>query len=79
MKNITQQQRDAKQAYLANQQVAMLAHYKQTGPTERAAIIKQVDSFLPAFRSNEERIFWLRFRYRLERMSDSRKVLEATQ
>lgn len=47
MNNLIQNQRDAKQAYLDNQQAPMIARYQIADQTERAAIIRQIDSFLP--------------------------------
>ena len=70
MENLTQQQKDAKQAYLDKQQATMLAQYENANREERKAIIKQIDSFLPVTRSKEERIFWLKLRSKLERMNE---------
>jgi len=47
MNNLTQTQWDAKQAYLDNQQAQGIARYEKADQTERAAIIRQIDSFLP--------------------------------
>lgn len=70
MENLTQQQKDAKTEYLEKQQATMLANYEKADCEERKAIIKQVDSFLPVTRSKDERIFWLKFRYSLERLNE---------
>ncbi len=70
MNNLTQQQRDAKQAHLNNQQEKMLAQYKKAATGERNAIIKHIDLFLPIAKSKDERIFWLKFRRKLERLNE---------
>ncbi len=70
MNNLTQQQRDAKQAHLDNQQEKMIAQYKKADTGERKAIIKHIDSFLPITKSKDERIFWLRFREKLEGLNE---------
>lgn len=70
MNNLTQEQLDAKQAYLNKQLATMLACYENADSTERKAIIKQVDSFLPVTRSKDEKTFWLKFRYKLERLCE---------
>ena len=70
MENLTQQQRDAKQAYLDKQQATILARCENSDSAERLAIIKQIDSFLPVTRSKDERIFWLKLRYKLERLNE---------
>lgn len=69
MDNLTQNQRDAKQAYLDNQQAQMIARYEKADKRERAAIIGQIDSFLPVIK-NDEKSFWLRFRQKLERLNE---------
>ena len=69
MNNLTQNQKDAKQAYLSRQQEKMLAQYKKAATGERNAIIKHIDSFLPITKSKSERIFWLRFREKLVRLN----------
>lgn len=67
MNNLTQTQQEAKTAYLNNQQDKMLAIYKDASVTEKKAIIKQIDSFLPVT-SEAEKVFWLKFRRKLEMM-----------
>ena len=69
MNNLTQTQQDAKQTYLNRQQEQMLAHYQNVSSDERKAIIKQIDSFLEVT-SNDEKMFWLKFRYKLERLNE---------
>lgn len=65
--NLTQTQQEAKDAYLNNQQQKMLALYKDATITEKKAIIKNIDSFLPVT-SESEKVFWLKFRRKLEMM-----------
>ncbi len=69
MNNLTQNQSGAKQAYLDNQQAQMIARYENADQNERAAIIKQIDSFLPVTK-DDEKSFWLSFRQKLERLND---------
>jgi hypothetical protein len=68
--NLTQLQRDAKEAYLNRQQEQMLALYKQSDTSERNAVIKQIDSFLSVI-SQDEKAFWLTFKRKLERLNES--------
>ena len=70
MNNLTQKQRDAKKAHLDNQTAQMMAQYEKADTGERNAIIKHIDSFLPITKSKDERIFWLRFREKLERLNE---------
>jgi hypothetical protein len=70
MNNLTQTQQQAKQAYLNHQSEQMLALYQNAEPSERAAIIKQIDSFLSVI-SQDEKIFWLKFRRKLESLNES--------
>lgn len=70
MNNLTQTQHDAKQAYLKHQSEQMLALYKQADKSERNAIIKQIDSFLSVI-SQDEKLFWLKFRNKLERLNEA--------
>lgn len=67
MNNLTQTQQAAKQAYLEKQQEKMLAIYQDAGIDEKKAIIKNIDSFLPVTKP-EEKTFWLKFRFKLERI-----------
>ncbi len=69
MNNLTQSQHDAKQAYLDNQREQMLDQYKNSDATERKAVIKQIDSFLEIV-PKDAKIFWLKFRQKLERLSE---------
>jgi hypothetical protein len=69
MTNLTQTQQDAKQAYLAYQSEQMLALYQDADKSERDAIIKQIDSFLSVISENEK-LFWLKFRRKLEVLNE---------
>lgn len=71
MTNLTQTQLDAKQAFLHKQSEQMLALYEKADASERKAIIKQIDSFLSLV-SEDGKIFWLKFRRKLEMLSESR-------
>lgn len=67
MNNLTQTQLEAKNAYLNNQQEKMLGLYKNASITEKKAIIRNIDSFLPVTKE-DEKVFWLKFRRKLEMM-----------
>ncbi len=69
MNNLTQTQQSAEQAYLDKQRERMLDQYRNADATERGAIIKQIDSF-PSVIPNYARIFWLKFREKLERINE---------
>ena len=69
MNNLTQTQQEAKEAYLNRKQETMLAHYQDADSGERSAIIRHIDSFLEAV-SRDEKIFWLKFRRKLERLNE---------
>jgi hypothetical protein len=73
MNNLTQTQTDTKQAFLNYQSEQMLALYEKADTDERKAIIKQIDSFLSVV-SKDGKIFWLKFRRKLEMLNES-KVL----
>jgi hypothetical protein len=47
----------------------MIARYEKADKVERAAIIRQIDSFLPVTRS-DEKLFWLKFQQKLERLNE---------
>ncbi|HMS39891.1 MAG TPA: hypothetical protein PKE69_06675 [Pyrinomonadaceae bacterium] len=68
MNNLTQQQRNAKRAHLDEQQAQMLEHYKTVSEKERAAIIRQINGFLPVTHSESEKAFWIEFRDKLEKV-----------
>ena len=64
MNNLTQTQKDAKQAYLNRQQAEMLTTYQNANQSERNAVIKQIDLFLEIVPPDAKR-FWLKFRCKL--------------
>src|SRR5688572_7487579 len=68
--NLTQKQQQATQAYLNYQTEQILALYQNADKTERNAIIKQIDSFLSVI-SKDEKLFWLKFRRKLEAINES--------
>ena len=70
MKNISDKHRDAKAAFLIDQQQKMLALYQNAGPEERAAIIRQIDGFLSVLSRDEQR-FWRSVRQKLERFGEN--------
>ncbi len=70
MNNLTQTQQDAKQAYLGRQQAEMLTTYQNANQSERNAVINQIDSFLEVI-PKDAKIFWLKFRYKLERLNEN--------
>ena len=72
MNNLTQAQQDAKQAYLDRQQDEMLVIYQNADKAERSAIIRQIDSFLSVI-TKGEKIFWLKFRRKLETIDETNK------
>ncbi len=74
MNNLTQTQQDAKAAYLKYQQEQMLALYENADTDERKAVIKQIDSFFSVI-SKDEKLFWLKFRRKLEILNEKPKVL----
>ena len=76
MNNLTQKQQDAKQAFLDKQQEQMLDRYQKANTSERKAVIRQIDSFLPITKSKDEKLFWLKFREKLERLNEKSKVNE---
>ncbi len=74
MNNLTQTQQQAKQAFLNRQQDEMLAIYQNADTTEREAIIKNIDSFLEVV-PKDAKIFWLKFRRKLETLNEQSSVL----
>jgi hypothetical protein len=63
MNNLTQTQKDAKQAYLNKQLEYKCSNgYQDADKNERAAIIRQTDGFLPVTTIKSEKNFWLKFR-----------------
>jgi hypothetical protein len=67
--NLTQSQKEAKEAFLNQQSEQMLSLYEKADTTERKAIIGYVDSFLSSC-NQEEKSFWLKFRQKLERLNE---------
>ena len=68
--NLTQTQKDAKEAYLNQQQEQMLALYEKADTGERNAISKHIDSFLSTC-NQDEKTFWLQFRWKLAKLNES--------
>lgn len=69
MNNLTQTQQEAKNAYLNQQSEQMLALYQNADKSERNAIIKQIEGFLPVV-NQEQKSFWLKFRRKLEILNE---------
>src|SRR5687768_1746351 len=69
MNNLTQTQQEAKDAFLNKQSEQMLAIYEKADTSERKAIISQIDGFLSAV-TEDQRIFWLKFRRKLETLNE---------
>ena len=69
--NLTQQQQDAKQAYLDKQQAEMLNTYQNANQSERNAVIRHIDSFLEIVPPDAKR-FWLKFRCKLEKLNEKK-------
>lgn len=74
MNNLTQTQQDAKTTYLNQQSEQMLALYENADTDERKAIIKNIDSFLEVV-PNDAKIFWLKFRRKLETLNEQSSLL----
>ena len=72
--NLTQTQKEAKEAFLNQQQVQLLSLYEKANTSERNAIIKHIDSFLLTC-NQDEKIFWLKFRRKLETLDEKFAVL----
>ncbi len=72
--NLTQNQIDAKKAFLNNQQAEMLAIYKDADSSERTAIIEQISSFLPVV-SEDAKTFWIEFQSKLEKLNEQKTIL----
>ena len=70
MNNLSQAQQDVKQTFLNRQQDEMLAMYQKADKSERNAVIRQIDGFLPVL-TEEKKLFWLKFRRKLERLNES--------
>lgn len=70
MNNLAQNQIEAKQACLNDERKGLLEIYRASTKNERAAVIRHIDSFLPTI-SQAEKIFWLKVRRDLERISET--------
>lgn len=73
MNNLTQTNADAKEALL-NQQEEMIVLYQNADAGERKAIIEYIDSFFENG-SRAEKVFWLKFRLKLERQNKKPRQL----
>lgn len=69
MNNLTQTPAETKQTCLDQQQEQMIALYQNAASTERKAIVKHIDSFFENA-SKEGKIFWLKFRLKLETVNE---------
>jgi hypothetical protein len=67
--NLTQTQKEAKEAFLNKQSEQMLALYKKADTDERNAVIRHIDSFLSVCNQSEKN-FWLKFRRKLEVLNE---------
>lgn len=74
MNNLTQTQTDTKETCLNQQQEQMIFLYQNADAAERRSIIKHINSFF-GNGSQAEKIFWLRFRLKLERQNEKSKKL----
>lgn len=70
MENLTQIQQQTKAAFLEIQKEKVIENFRFSNATERAAVIQNIDSFLPPC-IKSERVFWLKVRYALERISEA--------
>lgn len=67
--NLTQTQKDTKQTYLNKQQDKMVSLYEKANKEERNAILRHIDGFLSVL-NQDQKIFWLQFRRKLERLNE---------
>jgi len=74
MNNLTQTNADAKEALLNEQQERMINLYQNADAAERRAVVKHVDSFFENG-TKDEKIFWLKFRLKLEAQNEKTKSL----
>ena len=74
MNNLSQTNADAKEALLNQQQEQMIVLYQNADDTEKAVIIKHIDSFFENG-SQAEKVFWLKFRLRLEVLAKKTSLL----
>lgn len=69
MNNLSQTWQEAKQLYLRHQQEKVLKQLETADRSERIAVIRHIDSFLPST-TPEGKIFWLKIREKLERLNE---------
>lgn len=72
--NLTQIETDTKETYLNQQQEQMIFLYQNADAAERKSIIGHIDAFFENG-SRAEKIFWLKFRLKLERQNEKLKTL----
>jgi hypothetical protein len=72
MNNLTQIQHAALDGILDSQRRRVVDRYRNSDSEEQLAVIRQIDSLLPVL-NGEQKIFWLKLRENLERLSDSQK------
>lgn len=70
MNNLPQGAANSKFATLEPQRKAVIVHFRNARKNERAAVIRHLDSILPNCEC-DERIFWLKVRRELERISET--------
>lgn len=74
MNNLTQTQKDAKEAYLNKQQEQMLKMYNVADIEERKTVVNHIYAFLSIV-SKDEKIFWLKFINELQKLDEKPKPL----
>ena len=74
MNNLTQTQKDAKEAYLNQCQERLLKMYNIACKNERQAVVRHINAFLPIV-SEDEKIFWLKFISQMEKIENQPQVL----
>lgn len=72
--NLTQTQKDAKEAYLNQCKEQMLKMYNIACQNERQAVAEHINAFLPIV-SEDEKFFWLNFISQMEKIENQSKVL----
>jgi hypothetical protein len=72
MNNLTQIQHAALDGILDSQRRRVVDRYRNSDREEQLAVIRQIDSLLPVL-NGEQKIFWLKLRENLERLSNSQK------
>lgn len=68
--NLTQSAQNEKFSILEPQRKAVIVNFRNARKDERAAIIRHLDGILPTC-ERDERIFWLKVRRELERISET--------